>query len=201
MDAAPDPFAALVVRHGHFRLESGLHADRWIELDTLFVDPSALAPEIDALAALLTPYRPTAICGPLTGGAFVAQAVAMRMRARFYFTERVDATKAASSTDALFDARYALPRGVRARAASERFAIVDDVVSAGSSTRATADALTTIGASIVVVGAMLVMGRRAIDRFEAAGLPLVANRREAFDCWTPDGCPLCRNGVPLETPG
>ena len=196
---AADRIAALVVRQGHFRLESGLHADRWIELDAWFVDPSALASELDALATLLAPYRPTAICGPLTGGAFVAQALAMRMDTHFYFTGRVDgATADPSSTDALFDARYALPDDVRTRAANERFAIVDDVISAGSSARATVDALTSTGASIAVVGAMLVLGRRAVDHFEATGLPLVASRYEAFDCWTREDCPLCAKGIALD---
>lgn len=195
-----DPLAALVVRRGHFVLESGLHADRWIELDALLVEPSALAPCIDALATLLAPYRFTAVCGPLNGGAFVAHAVAIRMGSRFYFTEPVDTAGTAPGTNALFAARYALPAGLRARASLERFAIVDDVVSAGSSVRATIDALTATGASIAVVAAPMVLGDRAVEHFATVGLSLVSTRFEPFDSWEPGHCPLCADGVPLDSP-
>jgi len=64
---------------GHFVLESGLHSDRWFDLDALFSDPSAIAASVDELATLLAPFEATAICGPMVGGAFLAQALATRM--------------------------------------------------------------------------------------------------------------------------
>ena len=52
-------------RNGHFLLESGYHSDTWFDLDALFVDPAAIAPQVDALAELLRPHYVSAICGPL----------------------------------------------------------------------------------------------------------------------------------------
>ena len=37
-------------RRGHFRMESGLHAAVWFDLDQLFVDPTILDPAIVELA-------------------------------------------------------------------------------------------------------------------------------------------------------
>ena len=182
-------------RRGHFALESGLHADTWLELDALIVDPRALQPRIDALAALVAPHRPTAICGPLLGGAFVAQALAITMGLRFYPTERVADVGPA---DGLFAAAYRVPSGLRASLAGARCAVVDDAISAGSSVRASIAALEEGGASIVGVGALLVLGTRAVDHFAARGVPLVAAHRVPFESWTPADCPHCLAGVPLD---
>lgn len=182
-------------RRGHFALESGLHADTWLELDALIVDPRALQPRIDALAALVAPHRPTAICGPLLGGAFVAQAVALTMGLRFFPTERVaDVVRA----DGLFAAAYRVPAGLRSSLTGARCAVVDDAISAGSSVRASIAALEEGGASIAVVGALVVLGARAVDHFAARGVALVAAHRVPFDSWAPADCPHCIAGVPLD---
>lgn len=77
----------LPARRGHFLLESGYHSDLWFSLDALFLDPHAIAPVVDRLADLLRPYSVSAICGALLGGAFLAQALAMRMGLHFYYTQ------------------------------------------------------------------------------------------------------------------
>lgn len=181
-------------RRGHFALESGLHADTWLALDRLLVDPCALRPRIEALAEQLKPHRPTAICGPLLGGAFIAQSIAITMGLRFFPTERVDAV---APVKRLFAATYRLPEGLLPLVAGERCAVVDDAISAGSSVRATAIALTEAGATIAVVGALMVLGERAIDYFASARIPLVAGHFAPFESWLPDACPLCIAGVPL----
>jgi orotate phosphoribosyltransferase len=166
------------------------------DLDALFIDPAAMAPQVDALAALLRPHDVSAICGPLLGGAFLAQALAAAMGVRFYYCERAGS----DSSSALYDARYRLPAGLRAQASKERFAVVDDVVSAGSSVRAVVAELKAAGATTVVVGSLLVLGTKATDYFASVDIPLVTLDRRAFQTWLPAECPLCRAGVPLENP-
>src|SRR5262245_15030243 len=104
-------------QRGHFELESGLHTDTWLELETAFVDPAKMRSHTDALAELVRPFAVSAICGPVTGGALVAQAVASRLGLRFYYSERVSA----NPQSGLFAAKYRLPQSVRAQAANERF--------------------------------------------------------------------------------
>jgi orotate phosphoribosyltransferase len=179
---------------GHFLLESGYHADTWFDLDALFVDPAAIAPQVDALAALIRPHDVSAICGPLLGGAFVAQAVATAMGVRFYYCEKAET----DSSAALYAARYRLPAGLGPHAAKERFAVVDDVISAGSSVRAVVAELENASATTIVVGSLLVLGAKATDYFASVNIPLVALDRRAFQTWLPSECPLCGSGVPLE---
>lgn len=191
-----DILKTLPARRGHFLLESGYHTNLWFDLDALFVDPCDVAPQVAALAERLRPYPITAVCGPLLGGAFLAHAVAAHMGLRFYYSQ-----EAPFKTDgSLFAAAYRLPPESRRRVSGERVAIVDDVISAGSSVRATAADLTSVGASTVVVGTFLLLGNQAVEHFSALGVPVVALARQGFSLWTPAECPLCRAGAPLENP-
>ncbi|MCW5853635.1 MAG: orotate phosphoribosyltransferase [Anaerolineae bacterium] len=183
-------------RRGHFRLESGYHTDFWLTLDALFVAPHVLAPQVAALADQLWPYQPTAVCGPLLGGAFLAQALAAHLGLRFYFSQPAPGARG----DGLFTAAYSLPSELRRRVAGERIALVDDVISAGSSVRATLAELTTAGATTVVVGSLAILGQRAVEYFAAQGLPLVTLAQQEFNLWLPADCPLCQAHEPLADP-
>jgi orotate phosphoribosyltransferase len=197
-----DILKTLPVRRGHFLLESGYHTDLWFNLDALFVSPEKIAPQVAALAELLRPYEISAVCGPLLGGAFVAHAVAARMGIRFYFTEPspLQTDRELRDRPRLFAAEYQLPADLRRRVRDERIAIVDDIISAGSSVRATAAELEAAGASMPAVGAFLLLGNEAVEHFSTRGVPLVAVTRQDFNLWPPANCPLCRTGEPLENP-
>lgn len=191
-----DVVDALPARRGHFLLESGYHAELWLTLDAMFVDPARVAPLVDALADRLRPHRVTAVCGPLLGGAFLAQALATGLGVAFYYAEPVPVPADAG----LFRAEYRLPAELRRRVRGERVAVVDDVISAGSSVRATIAALASAGASVSVVAAPLVLGDAAVTHFARAGVPMEMLAHRDFTLWKPDACPLCRDGVPLEDP-
>jgi orotate phosphoribosyltransferase len=191
-----DLLDALPMRHGHFRLESGLHTDCWLTLDALFVDPVVAAPMIAALAERLRPHAVTAVCGPLLGGAFLAHALASRLGVRFYYAEQAPPAEHGG----LFHARYRLPSQQARRAPGERMAVVDDAISAGSSVRSTVAGLTDVGATVAVVGTPLLLGDVATAHFGASSIPIEALERRALDLWEPDTCPLCRSGMPIEEP-
>ena len=191
-----DILEGLPARRGHFLLESGYHTDLWFTLDAMFVSPHEIAPQVASLAELLRPYSISALCGPLLGGAFLAHAVAAQMGIRFYFSEPVPL----KTNGGLFTAEYRLPPELRRRVRNERVAVVDDMISAGSSVRATASELNAAGASTLVVGTMVLLGSQATEYFSARSVPLVALAREKFNLWEPAECSLCRTGVRLENP-
>src|SRR5438132_823590 len=143
----------LRARNGHFLMESGHHCDLWLDLDLLFVRPARLEPFVQALAGRLSPHALEALCGPMTGGAFVAQAVASKLDLEFIFTERLE--KPESGVE------YRIPRALRPAVRGRKVGIVDDVVNAGSAVRATYGDLVSCGAEPVVVGSLLALGRSA----------------------------------------
>lgn len=182
-------------RRGHFLLESGYHGGLWLDLDPLFTDARRLAPFIGVMANGLRPFAVAAICGPLLGGAFLAQALARELEVEFLFTQREMPAAAG-----LFQARYHLPASLAPRVSGHRIAIVDDVMSAGSALRATLASVRAGGGEVAVAGALLVLGSAGAAHFAEQGIPVVAAARDEYTMWTPGDCPLCAAGTPMETP-
>jgi orotate phosphoribosyltransferase len=187
-------FDLIAGRRGHFQLESGHHSELWFDLDTLFTVPPRIEPFVQQLAESIRPYNVAAVCGPLVGGAFLAQLIAHALDVQFCFTERVMPRDASG----LFQARYRLPAALRAGVRDRPLAIVDDVMSAGSALRGTYAELQTLGATTVVAGALMVLGDTGATFFAKRKIPIEAVVRESYSLWLPSDCPLCAAGTPLE---
>jgi orotate phosphoribosyltransferase len=188
---------ALDARRGHFRLESGHHGELWLDLDGLFARPARLAPFVAELAEQLSACGADIVCGPLVGGAFVAQAVAERLGIEASWTERV----AAPSGAGLYAARYRIPDALRDRLRGRSVAVVDDVVNAGSATGATIADLRACDTRPVALGALLVLGEGAARLADEEGLALASVAALPNAIWAPADCPLCAAGVALEELG
>jgi orotate phosphoribosyltransferase len=181
-------------RHGHFRLESGYHSALWLELDTLFSQPHAIAPFVAAMAEKIRPHDASIVCGPLLGGAFLAQLVAQTLDIEFAFTERITP----GGVNGMYAARYVLPRVFHARVREKRVAIVDDVMSAGSALRGTFAELEKHGATTAVAGALLVLGTKGVEFFSERAIAVESLGHDKFDLWSPGECPRCAVGEPVE---
>jgi orotate phosphoribosyltransferase len=185
-------------RRGHFRLESGHHGELWLDLDELFRRPAQLGRSTDELAGRLAASAAVeAVCGPLVGGALVAFAVAATLDVELFVAEP---GQAAGDGTGLYGARYRIPGGARDRLAGRKVAVVDDVINAGSATRATIADLRAAGATVVAIGALVVLGSPAGELAAREGLPLERVASLPNRLWEPSSCPLCASGVPLEDP-
>lgn len=187
----------LPVRAGHFALESGHHGDVWLDLNALFLRPAKLRPFVAHLAGRLAPHGVEAVCGPLTGGAFLAQAVAAELDAEFCFAGRVAGDEVAGRCAVGFR----VPESVRTRLRGRRVAVVDDAINAGSAVRATVADLKARGAVVVAVGALATLGGAATGVAAELGVPLECVCRMPGGLWPPAECPLCAAGILLEKPG
>ncbi len=188
-------FLGLVAgRRGHFRLESGYHSQLWLDLDPLFADPHRIDPFVAKLSSLLRPYDLAGVCGPLLGGAFLAQLVAHALEVEFYFTQRVMPRQPSG----VYQASYRMAPVLGSRIRGKRIALVDDVMSAGSALRGTYTELQAHVAVPVVAGALLVFGSIGTDFFSRHNVPVEAVARDEYEMWLPAECPLCAGGQPLE---
>jgi orotate phosphoribosyltransferase len=185
----------LAARGGHFRLESGHHGDLWLDLDSLFLRPTRLRGILDDLAGQLSGDELDAICGPMAGGAFVAQTIANHLDLEFYYSVQV----APAQSDILYSAQYRIPDALRSRVRGKRVAIVDDVVNAGSAVRATYGDLKICGARVAVIGALLALGSSVSSFASEQQVALKSTAHLANRLWVPSECPLCRARVPLES--
>jgi len=189
----------LNARKGHFRLESGYHGKLWFDLDPLFVMPGRIGPYVEALAEQLMAHNIEAVCGPLVGGAFLAQDVASLLNVEFYYAERFVAPQ--RDADALYPVEYRIPGRVGTLLRGKAVAAVDDAISAGSAVRGTLAALESNGARAVAVGALLVLGTHAEALCRERGLALAYTAQLPYEVWLPAECPLCASGETLEDMG
>jgi len=179
-------------RRGHFELESGHHGDLWLDLESLWMTPSAVRPLATELAERLKRYEPEVICGPLVEGAFVSLLVADALDVEFVYAERQPEREVSS----LYPTKYRIPETLR-NLENRRVAIANDVINAGSAVRGTLIDLETCGARVVAIGALLTLGSHAAELAENAALPLETLETQANSLWSPNECPLCAAGVPL----
>ena len=184
----------LSARKGHFLLESGHHGDLWLDLESLCVRPQRVQILAAKLAEPLSKLQVDAICGPLVEGAFVGLMVALLLNVQFTYSER----SARSAEADLFPARYRVPAPLREGLRGKRVAMVNDVINAGSAVRGTFDDLQSCGATVVAIGALLVLGTAASAFASSKGVPLWSVATLPNNLWNPSECPLCVSEVPLE---
>ena len=186
--------ALLAGWRGHFQMESGYHSELWFNLDSLFARPERLRPFVVELARRLATHRIEAVCGPMTGGAKLAELIAVELGIEYFFSERFESP----SVTGLFPVKYLIPASRRAALCGRVVAIVDDAVSAGSAARGTHADLIECGARPVALGALFVFGDAAERFTKENGLSLEGVAKMAFGLWPPAECPLCRIGVAVE---
>jgi orotate phosphoribosyltransferase len=184
-------------RRGHFMFESGHHGDFWLDLETLCARPAAIQPFAADLAARLRPYRVDAVCGPLNEGALVALMVAADLDCELTYAERF----VNPDRGALFPIDYRLPAAQHPLVRGRRVAIVNDVISAGSAVRGALAHLDALGAHIVAVGSLAILGTLFVTYARERALPLETLAHRAHNLWAPAACPLCQAGVPAEAVG
>ena len=181
-------------RRGHFQMESGYHSERWFELDSLLAQSERLRPFVRELGGRLAPHRLDAICGPMTGGAQLAEMIGRELKLEYFIAERFEDANATGH----FPIKYRISPASRKKIRGKAVAIVDDAISAGSAVRGTYADLLACGARPAAFGALFVFGKAAAQFAAEKGLPLEAVAQIAYDMWKPAECPLCRAGVAVE---
>ncbi len=168
---------------GHFLLASGLHSPRYVQCALLLRYPRHARRCGKRLAEMLSDLRPELVVSPALGGLIIGHEVASHLDVPFLFCERVDGRMALKRFPAP-------PRG-------SRFAVVEDVITTGLSTRETAQVL--IEAGCTWVGSSCVVDRSG----GKASLPheVISLIEMDIPTYDPEDCPLCRQGLPLSRPG
>jgi orotate phosphoribosyltransferase len=162
-----------LIRRGHFVFESGHHGDTWLELDLLISRPDLVRPAAADLAALLDSYDATLVCGPLDGGAFLAQWVAGALGTSFAYT-RPDGIPPA------------LP------VAGHRAIVVDDAINAGFATTAAVHALRAASCEVIALASAIVCAPAGLEVGPRLGLPQHFLEQVTTRLWPADKCPECQ---------
>ena len=167
------------VRSGHFLLSSGRHSDTYVEKARVFEDPAAT---VDLAREIATWYeRIQAVVSPAVGALPLGFAVALAAPSRFLYAEREDG-------------RMTLRRGFVIQP-GERVLVVEDVVTTGGSAAEVWDLAGSLGAELLGVAALV---DRSTTELPFPLRALATVRAGSFD---PEDCPLCAQGLAVESPG
>ncbi len=168
---------------GHFLLRSGMHTDCYLQSAIFLSNPDLATIAGEAIAGLIQGEKPELVIAPAVGGIVIGQEVARALGCRALFAERTGDS-------------FALRRGFEV-GVGERVGVIEDIVTTGGSVKLVLEMIERLGGRPVAVGALIDRsGGRA--HFAAPFHSLAALNLNVF---TPDRCPLCAEGLPLEKPG
>jgi orotate phosphoribosyltransferase len=168
---------------GHFRLSSGLHSTAYLQSALVLQHANHAETFGRAIAAGLSPLRPTVVLSPALGGIVIGYEVGRALGIRAIFAERQEGA-------------LVLRRGFEL-SASDRVVVVEDVFTTGGSTRETMQVAAAAGGHVVGVAAIVNRGGDAV-RFDVPVHTLIDIELPLYQ---PDRCPLCARGVPVVKPG
>jgi orotate phosphoribosyltransferase len=172
-----------VVRTGHFRLLSGLHADRFVAFSRLVDDAHALNAIAGWLTSVVAPWTPTALMAPSTAGVALGSILARRLGAPLHL----------ASLDG-----FGRPEGLLGapNLRGQRVLLVNDVVTTGDGIAALAEI--TRGAGANVAGAAWFLSRTAVPVSERIDAPAASVGLLELPAMAPEQCAGCRTEQRLE---
>lgn len=168
---------------GHFRLSSGLHSQNYLQCALVLQYPDIAAKLAKEIAKKFSKEKINAVVGPALGGITLAYEIARAVGVRGLFTERQDG-------------KMVLRRGFSVKS-GERVLVAEDVITTGGSTKEVIDVVKDSGGVVVGVASIIDRSSAPVDfgvRFEALAKIKIETYKE-------EGCPLCKQGIPVTKPG
>lgn len=169
------------LRRGHFMRQSGRHSDGLVQCSHLFENTQKGEEICVMLASLLKDVEADVVLGAAIGGILPAFLVARELSLPNVFCERKDGAL-------LLRRGFRIPYGARVL-------IVEDEVTSGSSVREMIEMVLALGAKPVAVACLL---DKSLGKAEF-NMPFVSLLKEDIHSFRAEECPLCKEGVSLET--
>lgn len=168
---------------GHFLLSSGIHSDGYIQCARILQYPSYATQVIKLIADKVRHLEMEIVVGPALGGIIVAYELGRQLNKKAMFAERKEGI-------------MQLRRGFVIKP-GEKVLITEDVVTTGKSTMEVRELVEEKGAEII--GVACIVDRRSKEY--SLPLPLYSALPMNIKTYSPEECPLCQRGAPLENPG
>ena len=183
---------------GHFLLSSGNHSQFYLQSAKVLENPKTAELLAKELAIMIkeSEIKVDTVCSPALGGILAGYELARALGARFIFTERVEKV-------------MTLRRGFEV-SKDENILVCEDIITTGGSALESAKAVEELGANIVGFAAL---ANRGFCKREGSNgehkqncklpldMPFFALDDFVFEIYSPDDCPLCKDGSEAYKPG
>ena len=176
---------------GHFLLASGNHSSRYLQSAKVMESPKKASLLTDALATMIRDagISVDTICAPALGGVLTGYELARSLDVRSIFVEKKEGG-------------MELRRGFEV-AQGEKIIICEDIITTGGSALKAAKAIEALGGKVVAFASLANRGfcKRVGGNDTAkpecalpSNVPLFALDDFRFEMYTPEECPLCKEG-------
>ena len=183
---------------GHFLLASGNHSNRYLQSAKVLEHPKKAALLTDALSKMIQDagIEVDTVCAPALGGVLAGYELARSLDVRSIFVEKKEGG-------------MELRRGFEV-AQGEKIIICEDIITTGGSALKAAQAIEALGGKVVAFASLANrgfckrVGGNDTAQPECAlpnDVPLFALDDFTFEMFTPDECPLCKEGSTAIKPG
>jgi len=183
---------------GHFLLASGNHSSRYLQSAKVLEYPQKASELTDALAKMIKDagIEVDTVCAPALGGVLAGYELARSLGVRSIFVEKKDGG-------------MELRRGFEV-SEGEKIIICEDIITTGGSALKAAQAIEALGAKVVAFASLANRGfcKRQGSDLEAKpecklpqDVPLFSLADFTFEMYTPEECPMCKEGSTAIKPG
>ena len=182
--------------NGHFILTSGGHAAVYVNKDALYPRTLITANLCRAIAEAFSRDRVEAVIAPAIGGVILSQWVA------FHFTQ-LSGRHARREVFALYAEKaeggsFVIGRGYDKFLPGRRVLVVEDVLTTGGSAKKVVELARAAGGKVIGLGVLC--NRGGVTPHDVGDVPqLFALTNIPLEVWMEGDCPLCKQGVPVNT--
>jgi len=177
---------------GHFLLASGNHSSRYLQSAKVLEHPKKAALLTNALARMIqaAEIEVATVCAPALGGVLAGYELARSLDVRSIFVEKDG------------EGGMVLRRGFEIKK-GEKVIICEDIITTGGSALKAAKAIESLGGEVVAFASLANRGfcKRISGNIAAKSecalpknIPLFALDDFTFEMYTPEDCPLCKEG-------
>ncbi len=189
---------AQALLEGHFLLASGNHSRRYLQSAKVLEDPKRAELICNALADMIkqSGIKVDTVCAPALGGVLAGYELARSLGVRSIFVEKKDGG-------------MELRRGFQV-SKCENILICEDIITTGGSAMKASQAIEALGANVVAFASLANRGfcKREGSNIEAkpecklsSNVPFFALDDFTFEMYSPEECPMCKEGSVAVKPG
>lgn len=180
-----------VITDSHIIYTSGKHGEAYVNKDAVYPHTEPTSELCAAIADQFALDMVEVVIAPAIGGVILSQWVAHHLNKMV--EHEVLGVYAEKDGDA-----FVIKRGYDKLIAGKRVLVVEDVLTTGGSAKKVVEAVRALGGEVVGLGVLCNRGNiKAEDMGNVPKLFALANI--AMEAWDEKDCPLCAQGVPINT--
>ena len=184
-----------IITDSHVVYTSGRHGKAYVNKDALYLHPQVTERLCGVMASAYQADTVAVVAGPTVGGVILSQWVAWHLNAA-RTTGETRSVYAEEEGEGEQKVRV-FRRGYDQQIPGQRVVVVEDILTTGGSARQVIAAVRALGGE--VVGLSVLCNRGGITAADVGGVPLHALTTVTLDSWDAATCPLCQQGIPINT--